>query len=125
MREREGLRAQGYDAIGRSGSSDPMRQTDARIDAEGRARAELAECESLVADARAVCRGVRIANPTHPQWGDVLELRYVEAMDWDSTGRALGVTGSGARQAARAALDWIDSVGLARAREGMGQAVLS
>lgn len=125
MREREGARAQSYEAIGRGGgASDPMRATDARIDAEARARSELAECERAVEDARAVCAGVRAANPNHPAWGDVLELRYVELFEWDRIGRALDLTGSGVRQACRAALDWVDSVGLAAAREGCGQAAL-
>lgn len=126
MREREGVRAQGYEAIGRSpGHGDPMRLTDARMDAEAEAYADLDGCQRTVDEALAVCHGVRAANPTHPQWGDVLRLRYIEMLDWDSCGRALGITGSGARQAARAALDWVDSVGIARARGGMGQATLS
>lgn len=125
MREREGARAQSYEAIGRgSGASDPMRAVDARMDAEARARSELAECERVVEDARAVCAGVRAANPNHPAWGDVLELRYLDLFEWDRIGRALGLTGSGARQACRAALEWVDSVGLAAAREGCGQAAL-
>ena len=125
MREREGARAQGYEAIGRgSGPSDPMRPVDSRIDAESAARAELAGCEREVEDARAVCRGVRAANPHHPLWGDVLELRYLELFEWDRIGRALGITGSGARQACDAALDWVDHVGIAAACEGCGQAAL-
>lgn len=125
MREREGARAQSYEAIGRgSGASDPMRPVDARIDAERAAMAELAECEREVESARAVCRGVRVANPNHPVWGDVLELRYLELFEWDRIGRALGMSGSGVRQACSAALDWVDNVGIAAAREGCGQAAL-
>lgn len=122
MREREGARAQGYEAIGRgSGASDPMRPVDARIDAERAAMAELAECEREVESARAVCRGVRAANPHHPVWGDVLELRYLELFEWDRIGRALGMSASGVRQSCSAALDWVDHVGIAAAREGCGQ----
>lgn len=125
MREREGVRAQGYEAIGHgSGVSDPMRQTDARIDAESAARRELVEYEREVEDARRVCRGVRAANPSHPIWGEALELRYIELMTWDEIGRYLGLSGSGVRQAAYAALDWIDMVGIAAAREGCGQAAM-
>lgn len=125
MREREGARAQSYEAIGRgSGASDPMRPVDSRIDAERAAMAELAECERVVADARAVCRGVRAANPHHPVWGDVLELRYIELHDWERLGRALGMSASGVRQACAAALDWVDHVGIARARDGLGQTAL-
>lgn len=125
MREREGLRAQGYDAIGRgSGVTDPMAATDTRIDAEADAVRELAALQAEVEDARAVCRGVRAANPSHPLWGDALELHYLELLSWDDAGRYCGVTGEGMRRAAYAALDWIDSVGIASARDGMGQAAL-
>lgn len=125
MREREGARAQSYEAIGRgSGASDPMRAVDARIDAEARARSELAECERAVEDARAVCRGIRAANPSHPLWGDAIELHYIELMGWAEIGRYLGCTGEAVRRAAYAALDWIDMVGIAAAREGCGQAAL-
>ena len=79
MRERDGARAQSYEAIGRGpGASDPMRPVDARIDAEADALAELAQCEREVESARAVCRGVRAACPHNPVWGDVLELRFGE-----------------------------------------------
>ena len=100
MREREGLRAQGYEAIGRStGHGDPMGATDARIDAEAEAYADLEQCERIVGEALEVCRGVRLANPSHPQWGDVLRLRYIDMLDWDSAGRALGITASAALSA--------------------------
>ena len=48
MRSREGVRAQRYDAIGKSygGDHDVMRMTDARIDAESRIASEIAELRS-------------------------------------------------------------------------------
>lgn len=125
MREREGVRGQTYDAIGRStGGTDPNAATDARIDAEESARTELAALEREVADARAVCRGIRSANPAHPLWGDAIELHYIELMGWAEIGRYLGCTGEAVRRAAYAALDWVDMVGIAAAREGCGQAAL-
>lgn len=125
MREREGVRAQSYEAIGRgSGASDPMRAVDSRIDMEARARAELVACEAEVADARAVCAGVRAANPSHPLWGDAIELHYIELMGWAEIGRYLGCTGEAVRRSAYAALDWVEMVGIAAAREGCGQAAL-
>ena len=125
MMAREGVRAQSYDAIGRgSGASDPMRLTDARMDAEESARSELARYEEAVADARSVCAGVRAANPSHPLWADSLELHYIELMGWDEIGRYLGCTGGAVRKASYAALDWVDGVGIAAAREGCGQAAL-
>ena len=126
MREREGVRAQGYEAVGRgSGACDPMRRTDERIDAEARARDELSGLEAEVEDARAVCRGIRAANPLHPLWGDALELHYIELLPWDEAGGYCGVTGDGMRRASYAALDWVDMVGIAAAREGCGQAALA
>lgn len=126
MREREGVRAQGYEAIGRgAASADPMGAVAARMDAEDRARRELDALEREVAEARAVCAGVRAANPSHPLWGDSLELHYLEIMAWDEIGRYLGCTGESVRRAAYAALDWVDMVGIAAAREGLGQASLA
>lgn len=125
MMSREGVRAQGYEAVGRSsGASDPMRATDERMDAEARIRGELDAYEREVADARAVCRGIRAANPSHPLWGDAIELHYIELMGWAEIGRYLGCTGEAVRRAAYAALDWVDMVGIAAAREGCGQAAL-
>lgn len=125
MMAREGARAQAYDALPRgTGVSDPMAATDARIDAEESARTELAALEREVADARAVCRGIRSANPAHPLWGDAIELHYIELMGWAEIGRYLGCTGEAVRRAAYAALDWVDMVGIAAAREGCGQAAL-
>ena len=125
MREREGVRGQTYDAIGRAtGGTDPNAATDARIDAEESARTELAALEREVEDARAVCRGIRSANPAHPLWGDAIELHYIELMGWAEIGRYLGCTGEAVRRAAYAALDWVDMVGIAAAREGCGQAAL-
>lgn len=125
MRAREGVRGQTYEAIGRgTGASDPTRATDERIDAESRIRSELGALEREVEDARAVCRGIRAANPSHPLWGDAIELHYVELMGWAEIGRYLGCTGESVRRAAYAALDWVDMVGIAAAREGCGQAAL-
>lgn len=125
MRARECVRGQTYDAIGRgTGASDPTRATDERIDAESRIRSELGALEREVEDARAVCRGIRAANPSHPLWGDAIELHYVELMGWAEIGRYLGCTGEAVRRAAYAALDWVDMVGIAAAREGCGQAAL-
>lgn len=119
------MRGQTYEAVGRgSGYADPNAATDARMDAEETARTELAALEREVGDARAVCRGIRAANPSHPLWGDAIELHYIELMGWAEIGRYLGCTGEAVRRAAYAALDWVDMVGIAAAREGCGQAAL-
>lgn len=126
MRAREQVRAQRYDRIGggKGGVSDPMRATVERMDAEDAARAELAQLYSIVDDARAVCSGVRVANPQNREWGDVLELRYCEDMDWRGVANAMVASERQCRAWHNAALNFVDSVGLARAREGMGQATI-
>lgn len=126
MRSREGVRAQRYDAIGKSygGDHDVMRMTDARIDAESRIASEVAELRAIVEDARAVCSGIRAANPMNVYWGDVLELRYCDGMQWHALADALCLSESYAKTCASAALDWVDLVGVAAAREGVGQAAL-
>lgn len=125
MRSRESVRAQRYGAIGSGGGGnrDAMRAVDARMDAEASARAEIAQLSSEVEDARAVCAGVRAANPTQ-RWGDVLECRYLECMDWRHVALAMDMSERQAHADHDAALEWVDLVGIAAARDGMGQAAL-
>ena len=122
MRAREGLRAQSYEAVGRStGRADPMRATDARIDAEAECLREIGRLRAEVAEAREVCAGFSAANP-RSVGGAALELHYIDGLTWHATGAALDITDSGARQAANVALDWCDAVGIATARFGSGRA---
>lgn len=122
MREREGVRAQTYAPVGHgSGASDPMRATDSRIDAEARARAELSSLYSEVESAREVCRGYSAANP-RSMGGELIQLHYLDLMSWREASSACGISESKARHECRVALDWIDSVGIASARAGMGAA---
>lgn len=124
MRAAEGLRGASLSALPSGGGvSDPMRRTDARIDAEAQAVRELAQYDEAVSDGYAVARGVRAANPTQ-RWGDVLEARYCMDAQWELVARILGVSAHTAQQDAAAALDWVDSVGIAAARDGCGQAAL-
>lgn len=122
MRAREGARSKALAVAHAGGATDPMRATDARIDAEAEARAEMAELDAIVADAREVCRGIRRANPRHPYWGDCIELHFLDHMTWHQIGSALGVSGEHARRSAYAGLDWVDMVGIAAARESVGGA---
>lgn len=122
MRTSEGARAARFDGMPRaSGASDPMDAVASRIDAEAEARRDMAAYARTLADARAVCRGVRAANPSM-RWGDVLEARYCGAMDWATVARVCYVSESRARADASAAMDWVDMVGLAAARDGCGHA---
>lgn len=123
MRASEGLRAARFDGMPRaSGASDPMDAVASRIDAETDARRDMAAYAKTLADARAVCRGVRAANPSM-RWGDVLEARFCDAMDWATVARVCYVSESRARADASAAMDWVDMVGIAAARDGLGRSI--
>ena len=125
MRASEGLRAARFDGMPRaSGASDPMDAVASRIDAEADARRDMAAYARTLADARALCRGVRRANPSM-RWGDVLEARFCDAMDWATVARVCYVSESRARADASAAMDWVDMVGIAAAREGCGHAEIA
>ena len=126
MRSREDVRAQRYDRIGSAthDNHDAMTATDARMDAEAAARDEVAELSAIVEDGRAVCRGIRAANPTNRLWGDALDARYCSDMPWRPVASMLGVSERLAQDAAAQALEWVDSVGIAAAHDGMGQATL-
>lgn len=120
MRASEGARAARFDGMPRaSGASDPMDAVAGRIDAEAEARRDMAAYAKTLSDARALCRGVRAANPSM-RWGDVLEARYCDAMDWATVARVCLVSESRARADASAAMDWVDMVGIAAARDGLG-----
>lgn len=124
MRAREEVRAQTYDAIGHdTGNKDVMRATDIRIDAENAALSDLADMRAEVEGGRELCRGVRAAHGT-TRWADALELHYIEDMPWTQTASVLGVSERQAQLDVSCALDWVDSVGIAAARSGMGQAAL-
>lgn len=124
LRAREGARTQRYDRIGgasKGGVPDGMAATDARMEAEGRAESELVYLYAQVEGAREVCRGVRAANPHNRAWGDVLEFRYIEDMDWRGVAVAMGASERKCREWHDSALDWVDGVGIARAKSGDGQ----
>lgn len=124
MREREQVRAQRYSvSVHGGGMHDAMAATDARVDAEGAAMRELGALLDEVARGREVCRGVRAANPAQ-RWGDALELRYCEDLPWRQVAASLDVSERQAMADVSCALDWVDLVGVAAARDGMGQAAL-
>ena len=122
MREREGARSQSYGAVGGGRAcGDGMRAVDARLDYEASVREEMDGFRAEVERGRRVCAGVRAANPGQ-RWADALELRYVCCLGWRQVADAMDVSESQAKADVAAALDWVDSVGVAAARAGMGQA---
>lgn len=123
MRAAEGVRGASMAQAGRSGTArDPMRATDARMDAERRALAEMDRYRAEIADGRAVCAGLRALCP-HTRWGDVLEARYCDALPWNPVATVVGVTRQQAQRDANAALDWLDAHGIAAAREAGGSGI--
>ena len=124
MRQREQVRAQRYDAVGKgAGRVDFMGATDDRIDYEGRCRGEIAALRREVEEGREVCAGVRAANPGR-RWGDVLEWRYCEDRSVQEVSGLLGVSVRSVTADLASALDWVSMVGVARARTGYGRAAV-
>ena len=124
MRRREQVRAQRYDASGKgTARTDFMGATDERIDYESRCAGEIAGLRREVAEGRAVCSGVRSANPGR-RWGDVLEWRYCEDRSVQEVSDLLGISVRSVTADIAAALDWVDMVGVARARTGVGRAAV-
>lgn len=124
MRAAEGLKGASYTGMPHgTGVTDPTAKTDARIEYERQAARELAQYDAIVADGLAVCAGVRTAHPSL-RWGYVLEMRYCQDMLWDAIAAQLGITRQQAQRDAFAAMDWVDAVGIAAAREGCGQQAL-
>ena len=120
MRAREGLRAQSYEAVGRSGVSDPMASTDARIDAERGLDAEIAALEAEIDEARRVCARVRVIDPTC-SGGGLIELHYIGMLSWGEAAKAVGVSETAARSEAARAMALIEDVGVRRVLEGWAQ----
>ena len=114
MQAREQVRAQRYDAVGKGAhGTDFMRSTDA----------ELSELRDEVERGRELCAGVRSANPGK-RWGDVLELRYCEDRTLQEIAGTLGVSVRSVHSDMSSALDWVDMVGIATARAGVGRAAI-
>lgn len=66
--------------------------------------------------------GVRRAFET--PWWRALDLYYIDGLGWPEVADEMGVSERTCRKWRDAALDWLDFVGDANARRGMGRAVL-
>ncbi len=108
---REGARA--------CGTGDPTATAAERAIEGGR---ELAEeeraCERAVDEARALGEGVRLAFDA--PWWRVLDLHYLRLMGWREVAEETCVSLRTCLRWRDAAFEWIDSVGFARARAGVG-----
>lgn len=117
----------------RAASMGAPRSNGAHSDPTGRACEILQQCEAMervadeyrqrIEDARNTCRGLSLLNPHNPQWGDALELRYCDGLEWSRVAAATFVSPSSAIRHSSAALDWLDKNGLAVAREAWAEVV--
>lgn len=127
MRAREGLRARACGAGGGRQQTDSMRATDQRIDYERACRRRVEEDRALVGFAERVLfgdggEGGLASLMRGAPYADVLHCYYCEAMTWQETAQALGMSRRWCQGAASTALETIDHDGLWRALVGVGRA---
>lgn len=119
-RDKCGLRARNLESSSHGAVLDAMRHVDALVDMEEAAPRELRDAVSEVADAARVLFGV--ARAGSPAWARVLRDRYLLLRPWGEVARMNGMaTSAEAEQVADVAVDWLDSLGVARAREIWGE----
>lgn len=131
MEAREGVRAQGYEAQGRSGHmSDRTAATDARIDHEAR-MAERIEADYAIIDL--ACRVLYgeesgkggVDRLMGSAVADCISFRYVDARPWGEVAALLGYSSwsrRSLRDLCQRGFDAIDALGWERAIEGVGDA---
>lgn len=133
MESREGVRAQSYDARGRSrGTSDRMAATDERIAYEDAHAPLLAEDDALIALAESLVWGGAggdmsggVANLMGFSVAKAMEGRYIHALSYSEVARRMGYSprsGQVAANLCRAGLDCVDSHRLMSVVRGEGDA---
>ena len=98
------------------GGGDPVL---ARVLFDEDALARRAAARAALDEAR---RRIGWLRSVHPGMADVLELRHVRGLGWAEVAGELGVSESTARRWHRVMVDWVDSFGWSRARDGRGVA---
>lgn len=130
MEAREGVRAQSYESMSRSGSvSDRMAATDARVDYEAEHDPILEQDDALIALAESLIWG--------PSGGDMtggvlhvmgyrsakaIERHYVHLVPFPALAREWGMSESQCRRIADKGLDAMDYLGWVGAVRGVGRA---
>lgn len=130
MEAREGVRAQGYEAAGRSGGAlDAMAATDRRMEREAVYAPLLDEDDAMVTFAESVIWGNRggdmrggVLHVMGFEAARVMERHYVHRLPWPACAREMGCSESQARRLADGALEAIDSMGWSRLVPGVGTA---
>lgn len=119
LRTREGLKTQRYgERVKSSKNMDSMRLTDERMEAEKQVAAQIETLDAYIADAQQLCNGVRKAYPL-TMWADILERYYINDELYSTMAISMYVNPRTVQRYRDAALDYIDTVGLAAAREGI------
>ena len=133
MERREGVRAQGYEALGRSGRPrDRMAATDARIDYERSRASLLAEDDAIIRVSSSLIWGGDggdlsggVASLAGERVATAMEMRYVQARSWGEVAALMGYSRWSKRSLRRLCeqgFNCIDSLGWARAVGGEGTA---
>ena len=120
--ESEGVKAQSYTvSVHSSGVSDPMRRTDARMDFEPAAMAEIRAHDEEIDAARAVLERFRRAEPEQVEGAVAVEFRYLLDLSWREVAMRLGVSKRTAQWDAAECLHTTDDYGIARLQHGWQQ----
>lgn len=131
MEAMEGIRAQGYEATGRSGSgSDRTSATDARMDAEERMRRRIDEDYALIDMACRILYGREsgkggVDKLAGSETADCICYRYVQARPWREVAALMGYSRwsvRSLRDLCERGFDVIDAIGWERAIDGVGDA---
>lgn len=119
MESREGVKGAGLEAIRSSGTSDPMRPTDARMDYESRTRRSMAECDKIIDYACAVLYGPDYSGRDGGLYSmaehvlaDILCMHYCQNMEWRVVGDKVGYSKSHCIARGTEALRLIDLIGI-------------
>lgn len=126
MEAREGVRAQGYEARGRSGGgTDRTEATDARMDYEERMRRRLDEDYALIDLACRVLYGEEsgkggVEALMGSAVADTISFRYVDARPWNEVSMLTGYSVSQCRRLCEQGMDAADFFGMKRLLGGEG-----
>lgn len=122
LRNREGLHAASFEPHTTSGISDPTAATDTRMEEELKIqKLNLEYDEAVLDDAWEVVGG--ISRGLGGSFAQAVSAHYLWLQPWKQVAREFSprLTVSTVTKMAYAAFDWVDYVGFARAREGIGK----
>lgn len=132
MEVREGVRAQSYEAMGRSGFSDRTTATDNRIDYVTDKSRLLEEDEDMISFALSLIwggdggdMGGGVLSLMGYETASAMEERYVHALPWSEVARRMGYSGDytgKVKELCRLGLECVDALCAARVVSGEGDA---